>query len=385
MSIPSVLVTGGTGFVGSAIVRAILAKHPACKITILDMSIEDKICKERGILHVNVDFLEVNILDISALNDAFKSNKPSAVIHAAGFVPPLEERYRRRVEKEAYKINVDGTKNVLDAARLVGVRAFVYTSSCCVVIDDWSKTFPNVDERWPVVERGEASIYAETKAAAEMIVLQANETIDENIKRPMLTSSIRPAVIYGEGDHQLVPSIVSCIIDKYESPFRVGDGMNMWDTVYVGNVADSHVLALENLLGDSPTAAGEAFFIQNNEPTSFREFCLQIWKEYNGHVPPFTVPIPAGLAWAMGAVMEVITWFSGRPATFSRGSVNDATAIRYASGAKAERILGYKPAVDMQEGLRRGVKEYRERREREGHHPKSNAELLVKKLKQNFT
>ncbi|KAK5943663.1 hypothetical protein PMZ80_004671 [Knufia obscura] len=381
MSIPSVLITGGTGFVGSAIVRAILEKHPQCRITILDMTIDKAMCQQRGIDHPNVDFLEANILDVESLRDAFNTNKPTAVVHTAGFVPPLEERYHRRLEKEALRINADGTRNVLDAAIAVGVRAFVYTSTCCVVIDDYTQSYANIDERWPTVERGKASIYGESKAVAEIAVLQANGTVNEEMKITLLTSSIRPAVIYGEGDHQLVPSIVSCIIDKSESPFRVGDGMNMWDTVYVGNVADAHVLALENLLSDTPTAAGEAFFIQNNEPTSFREFCLQVWKSYNGHIPPYVVPIPAGLAWALGLLMETLTYFSRTPATLSRGSVNDATAVRYASGEKARRVLGFMPRVGMEEGIERSCREYRARREREGRHPRSNTEVLVGKLR----
>lgn len=381
MAVPSVLVTGGTGFVGSAIVRAILEKHPQCRVTILDMTIDQDMCRQRGIDHPNIDFLAANILDVDALNDAFQQNKPQAVVHAAGFVPPLEERYHRRLEKEALRINADGTRNVLDAAKAVGVRAFVYTSTCCVVIDDYTQSYANIDERWPTVERGTASIYGESKAVAEMQVLRANGMVNGETKTTLLTSSIRPAVIYGEGDHQFVPSIVSCVIDKFESPFRVGDGMNMWDTVYVGNVADAHVLALENLLSDDPAAAGEAFFIQNNEPTSFREFCLQVWKSYNGHIPPFTVPVPAGLAWTLGLLMEMLTYFSKTPATLSRGSVNDATAIRYASGEKAKRILGYEPRVSMQDGIERSCKEYRERREQEGRHPKSNTELLMQRMK----
>lgn len=382
MAIPSVLVTGGTGFVGSAIVRAILERHPQCRVTILDMTVDEEMNRQRGIDHPNIDYIEANILDTEALKAAFEQNQPKAVVHTAGFVPPLEERYHRRMEKQAHRINADGTRNVLDAAKAVGVKAFVYTSTCCVVIDDWSQTYANIDERWPTVERGNASIYAESKAIAEMLVLEANEhvmKIDEK-DSTMLTASIRPAVIYGEGDHQLVPSIVSCIVDKSESMFRVGDGMNMWDTVYVGNVADAHVLALENLLSENPTAAGEAFFIQNNEPTSFREFCLQVWKSYNGHVPPYTIPIPTTLAWVLGSIVEVLTWFTRTPATFSRGSINDATAIRYASGGKARRILGYEPRVKMEEALNRSCQEYRRRREREGRHPKSNAELLVQKL-----
>lgn len=385
--IPSVLVTGGTGFVGSAIVRAILDKHPSCRITILDMTIDAEMSRQRGIDHPNVDFIEANILDTDALTTAFTQNQPKAVVHTAGFVPPLEERYHRRMERQAHRINADGTRNVLEAAKAVGVQAFVYTSTCCVVIDDWTQSYANIDERWPVVEKGTGSIYAESKAVGEMLVLGANGHVtkvsdsEETEKSSVLrTASIRPAVIYGEGDHQLVPSIVSCIIDKSESIFRVGHGVNMWDTVYVGNVADAHVLALENLLSSSPTAAGEAFFIQNNEPTSFREFCLQVWKSYNGHVPPYVIPIPTGLAWTLGAIMEVLTWFARTPATLSRGSINDATAIRYASGAKAKRILGYEPRVKMEEGLLRSCQEYRQRREKAGTHPKSNGELLVQKL-----
>lgn len=385
MVIPSVLVTGGTGFVGSAIVRALLETHPQCQITILDMTIDDEMCEQRGIKHPNVDFLSANILDVESLNEVFRRNQPNAVVHTAGFVPPLEERYKRRMEKQTHRINIDGTRNVLDAAKAVGVRAFVYTSTCCVVIDDWTQSYPNIDERWPVVERGRGSIYAESKAVAEMMVLEANGMSNNDTKSTLLTSSIRPAVIYGELDHQLVPSIVSCIIDKNESLFQVGDGMNMWDTVYVGNVADAHVLALENLLSNDPTAAGEAFFIQNNEPTSFREFCLAVWKSYNGYVPPFTVTIPARLAWAVGFITETLTYFSKTPATLSTGSINDAVAIRYASGEKAKQILGYEPRVKMEEGLKRSCAEYRQRREKEGHHPKSNTELLVSKFTDTFS
>lgn len=386
MDLDSVLVTGGTGFVGSAIVRAILDKHPNCQVTVLDATISDEIKTQRGIDHPNVRYAQANIMDTAALREAFLESRPSGVVHTAGFVPPLEERHLRRLEKAAFRINAGGTENVLQAAKDVGVQAFVYTSTCCVVIDDVSQSYANIDERWPTVERNKASIYAESKAQAERNVLEASYPIDRDEKSEepgMLTCSIRPAVIFGEGDHQLVPSIVSCIIDKFESPFQVGSGENLWDTVYVGNVADAHVLALENLVSDNPTAAGEAFFIQNNEPTTFREFCLQVWKSYNGHIPPFSIVIPQGLAWTLGCISEICTWFTGTPATLTRGSVLDATAMRYASGEKAKQILGYEPRVNLEEGLRRSCKEYAERRRNAGH-PKSNGQLLVQKLKDTF-
>lgn len=125
----------------------------------------------------------------------------------------------------------------------------------------------------------------------------------------------------------------------------------MWDTVYVGNVAQAHVLALKNLLS-TKTAAREVFFIQNNEPTTFREFSLAIWKEFD-HYPPFEMKIPQTLGYLVGILAEWWTRMTGSPTTISRGSVLDACAMRYASGEKARKMLGYEPIVSLEEGLRR--------------------------------
>ncbi len=181
-----------------------------------------------------------------------------------------------------------------------------------------------------------------SKAHAEELVLSAS---GESIK----TCVLRPSVICGEGDNQLLPSIHACIA-KRETPYIIGDGYNLWDITYVGNVADAHVLTAENLLS-TVTAAGEAFFIQNNEPIAFRDFSLAVWKHF-GHIPPFEIVIPAGLAWFAGLLVECFTWLSGTTTTFSRGSVKDACSIRYANGAKAEKILGYSPRIGIEEGIR---------------------------------
>lgn len=245
---------------------------------------------------------------------------------------------------------------MVEAARKCGCRAFVYTSSCCAVTDDMSKSYANMDERWPVSQK--SSIYGESKVEAERIVIAAND-------KSMATCVMRPSVIFGEGDNQLIPPIHACIA-KGETRWIIGTGTNLWDTVYVGNVADAHVLAVENLLQlrfekskdddgriDTETAAGETFFIQNNEPISFREFSLAVWREF-GHFPPtWEIRIPEGLGWVLGLLAEVYTRISGSPTTLSRGSVLDACAMRYASGDKARRILGYRPRVGLEAGIKK--------------------------------
>jgi sterol-4alpha-carboxylate 3-dehydrogenase (decarboxylating) len=146
-----------------------------------------------------------------------------------------------------------------------------------------------------------------------------------------------------------IPTIHGCI-DKGETPFILGSNTNLQDYVYVSNVADAHVLAIRNLLGPA-TAAGEAFFITNGEPITARDLCIAIWKEF-GHVPPFQVGVPEGLAWWLGLGAECWSWVSGTRGTFSRGIILDATKSRYVSISKAKRVLGYEPRVTLPEALK---------------------------------
>lgn len=180
------------------------------------------------------------------------------------------------------------------------------------------------------------------QAAGECLVLVANS-------EKFSTCSIRPSVVFGPEDYQLIPSVHACIA-KRETSFVIGGGENLWDVTYVSNIADAHVLAASNLLS-TKTAAGEAFFISNHEPIPFRDFCLEVWKQF-GHYPPFEVHIPAALARYAGYAAEWITWLTGTPITLSSGSVIDATSTRYCSGEKARRILGYEPRVGIEEGIR---------------------------------
>ena len=162
----------------------------------------------------------------------------------------------------------------------------------------------------------------------------------------------------GPGDKQLIPPIHACIA-KGETPFIIGSADNLWDITYVTNVADAHVLAAENLRSNTPTAAGEIFFIQNNTPIIFRDFSIAVWKEF-GHIPPYEVTIPGGLAWVAGLLAEGASWLIGsKEPTLSRGTVNDACAVRYASGEKAKRVLGYEAKVGLEEGIRLSCEAYK--------------------------
>ncbi|KAE8360621.1 NAD(P)-binding protein [Aspergillus caelatus] len=333
-----VLISGGTGFVGAAIARALAEKHPECAITIIDR-------KPPGSVHTlpdGIEFIKVDVTIQEEVSKAIEQVKPDIIIHAAGIVPALSERFGRRLEGHVWKTNVGGTEHILQAAKQSGVKGFIYTSSCCVVTDQMGVPYHNIDEQWPTPPS--SLIY-------EAIVLK--ESSDT-----MATCSLRPSVLCGPGDDRLVPVIHACIA-KGETPFIVGDGQNLWDVTYVTNVADAHVLAAENLMS-SKTAAGEVFFIQNNEPITFRDFCLAIWVHF-GHTPSFEIHIPEALAYLVGLICEFLTWIFGTTTTLSRGSVRDACSVRYASGEKAKLILGFRPQVGIETGVRLSCEDYARR------------------------
>jgi sterol-4alpha-carboxylate 3-dehydrogenase (decarboxylating) len=118
----------------------------------------------------------------------------------------------------------------------------------------------------------------------------------------------------------------------------------------VSNVADAHVLALENLL-TTGTAAGHAFFITNGQPVTFRDFCLAVWAGF-GHIPKFEMKIPVGIALALAYVSEWVDWLTGSEGAFNRGTVRDCTQTVYANINKAREILGYEPKVGLPEGVK---------------------------------
>lgn len=152
-----ILISGGTGFVGSAIARAVAEQHPKCTITVLDRN-------PPNTTHALPDKMAFIQADITVPDDLYKTLeqvRPQIVVHTAGIVPELSERFGRRLEQRAWKTNVEGTRNMLGAAREAEVKAFVYTSTCCVVTDDMSMPYPNIDERWPASPS--SLIYGESK------------------------------------------------------------------------------------------------------------------------------------------------------------------------------------------------------------------------------
>ena len=155
MGIP-VLITGGVGFLGTFIVEATREQHPEWDITVLDLN-SPKIPKE------NIAYELGDVTDLVSVTAIVAKMKPNVIIHTAGLVPELAGRYGRKQRDRVFDVNVNGTRNMLAAAKNAGVEAFVWTGSCCAVTDDMRYLYPNIDERWPTSNH--SLIYGESKAS----------------------------------------------------------------------------------------------------------------------------------------------------------------------------------------------------------------------------
>lgn len=174
-----VLITGGCGFLGSWLVRQSLEKYPDAKITVLDIHKPASWTSPSP----NIELIEADITDELQVLSSFESVKPTAVIHTAGYVTVGSARHNpsKEIRARTFNINVNGTRNVLEAAKTVGVKNFIYTSSCTVVMDDKTRNHPNETESTPT---GHATlIYGQSKVA---------DFIVSNISDIALTFSIRP-------------------------------------------------------------------------------------------------------------------------------------------------------------------------------------------------
>ena len=256
---------------------------------------------------------------------------------------------------------------VREAGQLGGVQAFVYTSSASI-IHDTVGDLRAADERWPVL-RGKAQVeyYSETKAIAEEVVLAANRK-----DGGMLTVALRPAGIFGEGDVQMFPPILRAY-EQGSTNFQLGDGDNLYDFTYVGNVAHAHILAAVALIGtyerggrpvlDYEKVDGEAFLITNDQPVYLWDWTRAIWAAAGEtRTVAQTWVLPKGLGLMIAGLMDWVYWIGtmGRKKpNLTRRIMNYTTLTRCYSCKKAKERLGYKPVWTLDEGFERTIEWFR--------------------------
>jgi 2-alkyl-3-oxoalkanoate reductase len=325
-----VVVTGGGGFLGRRLVELLLERGDEVHFVARGKYPE---VEALGAVGHSVD-----LRDAAALKPVIAG---AAVVHhvasKAGYWGPYEE-FRA--------INVDATQNVIDACLAGGVPRLVYTSTPSVI--GYEREVTGIESA-PYPTRWE-SFYGETKALAEQRVLAANG-------EKLQTVSLRPHLIIGPRDNNLVPRVVE---RARQGRLRiVGDGTNVVDLTYVDNAAWSHVDAADALREPGAACAGKAYFISNDEPVVLWTWTNDFLERLG--VPRVTKKVSLRAAERLGGVMEW-AWrvlpLPGEPRMTRFLAVALARSHWY-SMEPAKRDFGYRIRVPMAEATDRTVEWFR--------------------------
>lgn len=318
-----VLVTGGGGFLGSAIVERCLARGWQVRAT--GRSPRPALAA-RG-----VEFVAGDIADPEHARRAARGC--DAVFHVAAKAGVWGPRagYERA--------NVGGTRAVVEACRAEGVPHLVHTSTPSVVFNRGS--FRGAGESLPY-GRGWLCHYARTKAEAERLALAADHPA-------LRVTALRPHLIWGPGDPHLFPRLLA---RARAGRLRiVGDGANQVDVTHVDTAADAHLAALDALAAGR--AGGRAYFISQGEPVRLWEFANRLL--VGAGLAPVTRRVPLPVAYAAGAALEA-TWatlrLAGEP-PMTRFVATELAKDHWFDVTAARRDLGLRPAHDTWEALDR--------------------------------
>lgn len=354
LSLSPVLVTGGCGFIGRHLVEHLLESNPGCGIHVIDINTERN--RFPTVIYHTYDITSANAVD-----RVMQEVKPRVIFHIACpdsmvILPKLFE-----------DVNVGGTRNLLSsAAKLGSVQAFVFTSTSSVIHDNVSDLI-DADESLPILRPPvQKRIYTLTKATAEEEVIAANRKDGDS---SMLTVSIRPCTAIGEADTVCLGKMIP-IAEAGSTKFQMGKGKNIYDFVYIGNLVDAHILAAQALVrayGQPPPPAskrvdGENINITNDERVFFWDFTRKVAAAAGHPVnKEDIVVIPLWVGLIIGWISEWVVWIFSRGRKQSSMTVEGirfSTINRTLNTDKAKRLLGFRPAVSLDEGIQRGVKWY---------------------------
>lgn len=258
-----------------------------------------------------------------------------SVVHVAAKVGIVGER------AEFVAVNVDGTRNVLAAARRAGVERVVHVSTPSVAHDGRPIIGDGAAPALPAVRHG--GWYAETKAVAERLALSADG--DE-----MGVVAIRPHLVWGPGDTQLVGRIVERA--RAGRLALVGGGSALVDTTYIDNAAGALVAALD-AVAPGARCAGKPYVIANGEPRPIRELVLGICAAAGVEATPRDVPFR--VARRIGGLIDRVWPRLGRDdePPLTRFLAEQLGTAHWFDPRPPRLELGWEPTVTIDQGLDR--------------------------------
>lgn len=316
------LVTGATGFVGAAVTRALASA--GWQVRALVRAGSDR----SNLQPLAVDLVEGDLADPNSLERALEGCE--ALFHVAA-----DYRLGARHPEQLYRTNVDGTRNVLSAARKARVPRIVYTSSVATIGIPADRS-PG-EEGTPVALSNMIGHYKRSKFLAEEVARDA-------AREGLSVVIVNPSTPVGPGDIKPTPT-GQLVLDAAAGrmPAYVDTGLNI---VHVDDVAAGHLLAFER------GRAGERYILGGEDMTL--QIILQEIARL-AHVKPPSIRLPYAVVLPVAYVAEAFAWVSGRSGRVTLEGVRMSRKRMFFSSGKAVAELGYRwrpPLQAFEDALR---------------------------------
>tara|TARA_B100001248_G_scaffold262395_1_gene258145 strand:- start:88677 stop:89660 length:984 start_codon:yes stop_codon:yes gene_type:complete len=315
-----ILVTGGGGFLGSALVRELLKRGHT--VSILGRKAQPQLEQEGVTVHRG------DIADYEAVLRAAEGAE--AIFHTAAKADSIGSY------ESYYRPNVLGTRNVLKACIEQNIHYLIYTSTPSVAFRPGHTR--GLDETAPYAKKWLCH-YAKTKTIAEQEVLQAH------CSGRLHTVALRPHLIWGPGEPHMIPRVIEQA--RKRKLKIIGNGENWIDITHVDNAVHAHLLAFEAL--QQGKTGGKAYFIGQEKPVQLWKWLNQILTGIN--VKPVARKIPLQLAYPISAVLEKVYKLLGiTDPTMTRFVMTILATDHYFNLDAAKKDLGYAPLVNTEDG-----------------------------------
>ena len=313
-----ILVTGGSGFLGSHVARALLARGDQVRLMGRDFGAVG------DLLDAGADPVRIDLRDKAGVLRACAGM--DAVVHAGA----LSTAWGHPTDFR--EVNAGGTLAVVEGCQQHGVGRLVHISSPAVVFD--GRDHENLTEAAPYPTNYSSEYAASKKTAEDMVNVAARQGLPAVI--------LRPKAIFGPGDRALLPRLIA--VARQGKLRQFGDGKNLVDLTYVDNVAQAILLALS-----APAAVGRTYFITNGEH-------VPLWLTIRRTLEALAISSdlrPLALPWAMlvARFMEAGASMSGAEPLLTRYTVGVLARTQTYDISAARRDLRYDPPVSFNEGL----------------------------------
>lgn len=321
-----VLVTGGGGFLGKAIVQKMQMQGHTLTVV------------ARGnypwMSTAGIRLCRGDLAEKTSVQEAFQGQ--DLVIHSAakaGVWGPHQDYVRS---------NVEATHNVLALCREHHIPRLLYTSSPSVVFDEQDHENALNDLPYP---KTFLTSYSQTKATAEQAVLAANTS-------DFATVALRPHLIWGPEDPHLLPRLFARA--RQGRLRRVGDGQNKVSLSYIDNAAAAHLCAAARLEPGVPWA-GQAYFVNDAAPVVLWDWLNMMLNRVG--IPEIKSGVSVGMAMGIGGFLESSFRFFGiqQEPPLTRFVAAQLARSHWYSLAPAQAAFGYVPVIDPEEAVSRTV------------------------------